>query len=91
MGPYKHDHRTFKKGDPVYVPEGLSDRIFFIHVGRIKISVMNDDGKEIIKVTLVRGEVFGEMALLGEDRRHGFASALEKRPFTSYYSTNCAV
>ncbi len=73
----KHLHKTFKKGDPVYVPSELSDRIFFIDEGRIKISVMNEDGKEITKAILGRGEVFGELAMLGEEKRHDFATAME--------------
>jgi CRP/FNR family transcriptional regulator, cyclic AMP receptor protein len=73
----KHTRPTFKKGEPVYMPDDLSDRIFFINEGRIKISVMNDEGKEITKAILGRGEVFGEFALLGESQRHDFATALE--------------
>lgn len=80
----RHTHCTFKKGDPVYVPEDMSDRIFFIQEGRIKISVMNDEGKEITKAILGRGEVFGELSLLGESRRHDFATALEN-------TTTCVV
>ena len=72
-----YSHRSFKKGEQVYVPEDMSDRIFFINEGRIKISVMNEEGKEITKAILGRGEVFGELALLGEHRRHDFATALE--------------
>ncbi|MCB0530526.1 MAG: cyclic nucleotide-binding domain-containing protein, partial [Saprospiraceae bacterium] len=45
----QHTYRRFKKGEPVYVPDDLSDRIFFINEGRIKISVMNEEGKEITK------------------------------------------
>ena len=73
----KHLHREFKKGESVYVPEDLSDRIFFIQEGRIKISLMNEEGKEITKAILGRGEVFGELSLLGESRRRDFATALE--------------
>jgi CRP/FNR family cyclic AMP-dependent transcriptional regulator len=73
----RHVHRDFKKGESVYVPDELSDRIFFIQEGRIKISVMNDEGKEITKAILSRGEVFGELSLLGESRRRDFATALE--------------
>lgn len=73
----KHLRPVFKKGEPVYVPDELSDRIFFIDTGRIKISVMNEEGKEITKAILGRGEVFGELALLGEQVRHDFATALE--------------
>ncbi|MBL7808063.1 MAG: Crp/Fnr family transcriptional regulator [Saprospiraceae bacterium] len=70
-------HYRFKKGDVVYVPDDLSDRIFFITEGQIKISVMNDEGKEITKAILGRGEVFGELAMLGEQKRHDYATALE--------------
>lgn len=73
----KHDHRMFKKGEPVYVPDDSSDRIFFIQHGRIKISVMNEEGKEITKAILGRGEVFGELSLLGEEKRRDSATALE--------------
>lgn len=73
----RHLRTFFKKGDPVYVPNDLSDRIFFINEGRMKISVMNEEGKEITKAILGRGEVFGELSLLGESRRHDFATALE--------------
>jgi len=72
-----HTHCDFKKGESVYVPQDLSDRIFFITEGRVKISAMNEEGKEITKAILGRGEVFGELALLGEQRRHDFATALE--------------
>jgi len=73
----RHTHCNFKKGTAVYVPQDLSDRIFFITEGRIKISVMNEEGKEITKSILGRGEVFGELAVLGEKLRHDFATALE--------------
>jgi len=73
----EHKLIRFKKSEAVYVPKDLSDRIFFITEGRIKISVMNQDGKEITKAILGRGEVFGELAMLGEQQRHDFATALE--------------
>jgi len=77
-------HLDFKKGAPVYVPHDLSDRIFFIQEGRIKISVMNEDGKEITKAILGKGEVFGELSMLGETQRRDFATALEN-------TTTCVV
>ncbi len=73
----QHTHRVFKKGTAIYVPQDLSDRIFFITDGRVKISIMNEEGKEITKSILGRGEVFGELAVLGETQRHDFATALE--------------
>ncbi|MDX1910856.1 MAG: Crp/Fnr family transcriptional regulator [Saprospiraceae bacterium] len=73
----RHKRCQFKKGEAVYVPQDLSDRIFFINEGRVKISVMNEEGKEITKAILGRGEVFGELAMLGEQTRHDVATALE--------------
>ena len=74
----RHTQRTFAKGEQFFVPDDLSDRIFFITEGRVKISSMNDEGKEITKVILGKGEVFGELALVGEQRRRDWATALEK-------------
>ncbi len=73
----KIDHRKWRKGDTFYLPDELSDRIFFITEGRVKISSMNDDGKEVTKAILGKGEVFGELALAGESRRRDTALALE--------------
>ncbi|MBL7798174.1 MAG: Crp/Fnr family transcriptional regulator [Saprospiraceae bacterium] len=73
-----HAQRTFAKGEQFFVPDDLSDRIFFITEGRVKISTMNEEGKEITKVILGKGEVFGELALVGEQRRRDWAIALEK-------------
>ncbi len=73
----RHMHKWFKKGEQVFVPNDLSDRIFFITGGRIKLSTMNEEGKEITKAILGKGEVFGELAIIGEQRRRDFAVALE--------------
>ncbi len=73
-----HVHKTYRKGEAVYIPNDLADCIFFIEVGQVKISVMNEEGKAITKAILGRGEVFGELTLLGEERRHDFATALEE-------------
>lgn len=72
-----YSHVTFKKGELIYLPTELADRIFFINEGRVKISTTNEDGREITKAILSRGEVFGELALMGEDRRHDTAQAVD--------------
>ncbi|MBK9339044.1 MAG: Crp/Fnr family transcriptional regulator [Lewinellaceae bacterium] len=74
----RHTQRSYAKGEQFFVPDDLSDRIFFITEGRVKISTMNEDGKEITKAILGKGEVFGELALVGEERRRDWATALEK-------------
>ncbi|MBK8965705.1 MAG: Crp/Fnr family transcriptional regulator [Saprospiraceae bacterium] len=73
----QHVHRSYAKGESFFVPDDFSDRIFFITEGRVKISTMNEEGKEITKAILGKGEVFGELALVGEERRRDAAYALE--------------
>lgn len=66
-----------KKNDYIYFPEDPSSSIFFLKKGRVKIGSYSDDGKEIIKAILGPGEIFGEMSLIGEDKRKDFAMALD--------------
>ncbi len=73
----RHVHKIYKKGEYIYLPDELSDRIFFIAEGRVKIGSYSDSGKEITKAILGKGEVFGELALIGEDKRRDFAYAME--------------
>lgn len=66
-----------KKNDYIYFPEDPSSSLFFLKKGRVKIGSYSDDGKEIIKAILGPGEIFGEMSLIGEDKRKDFAMALD--------------
>jgi len=66
-----------KKNDYIYFPDDPSTSIFFLKKGRVKIGSYSDDGKEIIKAILGPGEIFGEMSLIGEDKRKDFAMALD--------------
>ena len=65
------------RGSYFYLPKDPSDRIYFIKEGRVKISKLSDDGKEITLAILETGEVFGEMALVEEGPRKTFAEALD--------------
>ncbi|MAY83726.1 MAG: cAMP-binding protein [Flavobacteriales bacterium] len=71
---------TFKlaeKNQYIYFPEEPSKVVFFLKEGRVKIGTYSEDGKEVIKAILYPGEVFGEMGVLGEDRRKDFAIAMD--------------
>lgn len=73
----KQARTHFKKGEFIYFPNDASDKIYFIDEGRVKIGSYSDDGKEIIKAILQRGEVFGELAIVGEEKRANFAQAMD--------------
>jgi len=66
------------KNDYVYLPEDKSDYIYFIEEGRIKIGSTSEEGKEIIKAILSKGEVFGELALINDCNRRDYAVAIEE-------------
>ena len=59
------------------MPEEYSDRVFFLTQGRVKVGTYGDNGREITKAILTKGEVFGELAFLGEQTRRDFAMAME--------------
>ena len=73
-----HSQKTFKKGDYIYLPDQSSDKVFFLVDGRVKIGTYGDNGKEITKAILNKGEVFGELSMIGEDKRRDFAYAMEE-------------
>jgi CRP/FNR family transcriptional regulator, cyclic AMP receptor protein len=73
----KHSKPQFKKGDTIYLPNDQADKLYLVNEGRVKISTINEEGKEVTKAILGKGEMFGEMALVGEERRHDTATALE--------------
>ena len=73
----KHVHKHFKKGEYIFLPDQSADKIYFLESGSVKIGSFSDTGKEITKAILNKGEVFGELAIIGESKRRDFAIALE--------------
>ena len=65
------------KNQFIYFPEEPSTTIYFIKSGRVKIGTYSPDGKEIIKAILGFGEMFGELGLIGEEKRTDFAQAMD--------------
>ena len=71
------EHKSFRKGEYIFLPGEYADKIFFIVEGRVKIGAYSNTGKEITKTLIGEGEVFGELPLIGEDHRRNFAMAME--------------
>ena len=69
--------KKFAKNDYIYLPDQASDMVYLITEGRIKIGTYGENGKEITKAIITKGEVFGELAIVGEDTRRDFAQALD--------------
>lgn len=69
--------KTKSKGTHIYFPNEPSKVIFFLKNGRVKIGSYSNDGKEIIKAIMHPGDMFGEMGLVGQEKRKDFAIAMD--------------
>jgi CRP-like cAMP-binding protein len=69
--------KSMEKGKYIYFPEDPSNVVFLLKRGRVKIGTFSEDGKEIIKAILEPGEIFGELAITGQEKRSDFAQALD--------------
>lgn len=85
---YKKDHafNYFKKGDYIYFENDVANKVFLVNSGKIKVGYITDDGDEIITVILTKGQIFGEKAILGEEKRNEFAQALDNEVSTCVVS-----
>lgn len=88
--------KEIEKNQPIYFPNEPSNSIYFLKTGRVKISRYSDDGKEMIMAFINPGEVFGEMAYLGEEERTdiaitvepSFICAINKNDFAQFIEKN---
>ena len=70
-------YRKFARGNPVYLPAEQADAVLLVLTGRVKICSFTSEGKQSILAFVDPGELFGELAVLGEDTRDEYAEALE--------------
>lgn len=73
----RHSFDFYQKDEFIYFPNDPSTHLYMVSEGRVKMGSYTEDGKEIVKAILGKGEVFGELALAGEKKRKDFAKALD--------------
>jgi CRP-like cAMP-binding protein len=78
-------HRTCPKDTVVFFENEEGDSFFIIVDGRIKVTILGDDGREVILSVLGRGDFFGEMALLDNEPRSATAIAVEDTELLSLH------
>jgi len=69
--------QLYKKDNMVLIEEEVGSTMFIILNGRVKISRISDEGREVILSILVDGDFFGEMAILDGQTRSANAVTLE--------------
>lgn len=69
--------RTFQKNTMIVIEEDSADTLYIIDKGSVKITRLNDEGREVILAILGSSEFFGEMALLDGQGRSANVMALD--------------
>jgi CRP-like cAMP-binding protein len=77
--------RSCPKDTVVFFENEEGDSFFIIVDGRIKVTILGDDGREVILSVLGRGDFFGEMALLDNEPRSATAIAVEDTELLSLH------
>jgi CRP-like cAMP-binding protein len=66
---YRKNQIVFSQGD-------LADSVFYIHDGKVKVTVFSEQGKEAVVAVLGTDEFCGEGCLTGQPRRVATATAM---------------
>lgn len=73
----KHAFDLYKKDEFIYFPDETATHIYMIVSGRVRLGHYQEDGKEVVSAILSNGEIFGELAMAGEETRKDFAQAMD--------------
>ena len=73
-----HEFDNYSKKEFIYFTDESASKVYLIDQGKVKIGYYKEDGTEVIKSILSKGEIFGEKTILGEDKHTDFAQAIEK-------------
>jgi len=68
---YRKNQIVFSQGD-------LADSVFYIHDGKVKVTVISEQGKEAVVAILEGEEFFGEGCLAGQTQRISTVAALSE-------------
>jgi CRP-like cAMP-binding protein len=73
--------RTYPPNSVIFFEGDVPDGLYLVMRGRVKISLMDENGREIILSVLKRGSFFGEMGLFNESPRSADVETLVETDF----------
>ena len=73
---YEKNWKIFSQGE-------VADTVFFIQKGKVKITVLSEQGKEAVVAIVSEGQFFGEGCLLGAELRASTSQTMEASVITS--------
>ena len=69
--------RTFPRGTAIFHERQVSDRVMFLHRGRVKIASISEDGRERVLAFRGPGEVLGELSAIDGRPRSATVTAVD--------------
>lgn len=68
---------SYRKGQVVFMPQDSADAVFVLHSGKVTLSRLGDDGRELTLGVVEPGDTFGEVDVLAEHPRDAVAKVME--------------
>ena len=68
--------KEFKRAEAVYAQGDAAESVMYLQSGGVKLTVLNEVGKEAVVAILASGDFFGEGCLAGQPVRIGTATAI---------------
>jgi CRP-like cAMP-binding protein len=69
--------RDAPRNQVLYFSEDSANSVYLLKKGKVKISKISSDGREVILAILGPGEVFGELSITGQEKREEIAEVTE--------------
>jgi CRP/FNR family cyclic AMP-dependent transcriptional regulator len=73
----------FHKNQSIFAQGDVADTVFYLQEGRVKLTVLSEQGKEAVVAILEQGQFFGEGCLNGHPLRMATTTAMEECLITS--------
>ncbi|WP_050614142.1 Crp/Fnr family transcriptional regulator [Bacillus testis] len=70
-------HRTYKKGEPVFLAGDLNNHLFVVRKGKVKITRVTEEGHEQVIRIIQEGDFFGDLSLFRNNSLTSNAEAIE--------------
>lgn len=78
---------AYQRNQVIFAQGDVADAVFYIQAGRVKVTVVSEQGKEAVVGILEPGQFFGEGCLNGHPLRISTTTAMEECVITSITKT----
>src|SRR5712672_1430804 len=75
--------QNFRKNENVFAQGDVADTVFYVQKGKVKLTVLSEQGKEAVVASLEPGQFFGEGCLNGHRLRIATTTAMEDCTITA--------